>query len=125
MHEVGVTEEIVRIIISEAESHGAGKVVSAELSVGALTGFYPDVILYYFDMMKQEHPLIAEAVLEARSVPGKLTCFDCHHVSEITDYLLTCPLCDSLNTDLEGGQDVLVTTLEIEEREYEGDKNSP
>ncbi len=42
MHEVGIAQQILRVIESAASEHGEGRVQSARLRVGELSGVEPD-----------------------------------------------------------------------------------
>ena len=112
------------MIKSEAQKNGTQIVLKAKLQVGALTGFSAEVIRYYYEILKDEEPILRNSVLEAEQVPAILTCQSCHAVTTLTDYLLNCPACDSLDTVLEGGQDLYLESLEVEDA-HEGNKNNP
>lgn len=115
MHELAITQEIVGIIRTEAERGGAARVRSANLVLGALTGYSAEVIGYYYDLLKADEPLLADSVLTVEPEPAILTCNQCGTVSKVTDFSLHCPACNSFSSRLEGGDAVVVSTLEVED----------
>jgi hydrogenase nickel incorporation protein HypA/HybF len=124
MHELAITGEITGIIAAEARSHNAAKVLSATLHLGALTGFSPEVIGYYYDLIKKEDPLIADSILSVILDPATLTCKECGAVTQVNDFALQCPACGCLTTSLEGGDSLLVTTIDVEDH-HEGNNDHP
>lgn len=115
MHEFSITMEIVDIITKESEKLGGKKVSRVRLKVGALTGFYPEAIKYYYDALKAASDLLGESELQAESVPARISCRDCGYTSDLYDYIVLCPSCNSLNTQVDGGRDVTIESIEVEE----------
>jgi len=61
MHELSVTEEILKITLEHARRAKADRVLKVHLVVGDLTGFAGESIQFYFDLLSEgteaERPL--------------------------------------------------------------------
>ena len=115
MHELAITEEIVSIVSDEAKKAGAKRVSRVKVHVGVRTGFHPEIIQHYYEILKAGNELLEGSTLEASEIPTTLTCKDCKNVTTQNDFVLICPACGSTNTVAEGGKDVTIQSLEIED----------
>lgn len=121
MHELAITEAIVRIILQEVEKAHGSKVKRARIRVGALTGYDTTAIQFYYDILKKDNPVLAHSVLDAEKVFAKLICRDCRKTTMVDDYTIVCPECGSFNTDEENGKEIFVESIDVEEND-EADK---
>ncbi len=112
MHEYGVTESIIRIVEDKAKEAGVTKVTSIHIVVGALTGFVPDCIRFYYDTMSKN--TIAEgATLEFEELPLRLRCRSCADVFEPITREWKCPACGAPEIDIEGGRELYIKEMEV------------
>lgn len=116
MHELGITEEIVRIILSETEQRSLFHVRSVTMTIGALTGYSPEAISYYYDILKRCHDCLRDSRLRIDVLPTRLTCNSCGAVHHLTDFIVRCPICDSVQTVRHGGNEVMITSIDTEEK---------
>ncbi len=116
MHELAITENILDIAIRQATQHGARSLTAITLVVGDLTGYVPDSMQFYFDILSQG--TIAEhAALHIRRVPIQVRCHACH--AEFTPevgVLWVCPVCQALGGDVLSGKELFIESIEIDER---------
>src|SRR5258706_12451880 len=73
MHELAITEEVVRIV---GERAGARKVRRVVLEIGKLSSVLPDAVRFCFDLCA-EGPPAEGAALEILEPPGLGRCREC------------------------------------------------
>lgn len=113
MHELPITESIVRIAKEEAEKHNASKVKEIRIKVGELSGLIPDCIQLYFDMVS-EGTIVHGAVLKIDKIPIKIRCNDCGFEEELPQRQFNCSKCQSFNVKVIGGNEYLIDSMEVE-----------
>ncbi len=112
MHEFGITESLVRIVEEKAREAGVTKVTTIRVVIGALTGFVPESIEFYYDRMSRN--TVAEgAKLEFEELPATLRCRTCGHVFTPQERHWDCPSCASSEVDIEGGRELYVKEMEV------------
>lgn len=117
MHELAVTESILRIALDQASRHGAQRVTAIHLVVGELTGYVPDSIQFYFDVLSQETPA-AGAVLAVQRIPARVGCAACRaEFAPEAGQLWLCPACGGLGGEVLSGQELLVESIDVDEPE--------
>jgi hydrogenase nickel incorporation protein HypA/HybF len=113
MHELAVTESILRIAVDQATRHGAQRLTAIHLVVGELTGYVPDSIQFYFDVLSQDTPA-AGATLVVRRVPACVRCAACQtEFAPEIGLLWLCPACGGLGGEVVSGQELLVESIEV------------
>lgn len=113
MHELAVTEHIIRISKEEAEKHKAAKVKEIRIKVGAMSGLIPDCIQFYFDMAS-EGTIVEGAVLKIEKIPITARCNDCGFEEVLPSRRFNCSECESFNVKIIGGNEFLIDSLEVE-----------
>lgn len=112
MHEYGITESLLRIVEDKAREAGVTRVSTIRVVVGALTGFVPDSIQFYYETMSKN--TVAEgAALEFEQLPVKLRCRTCSKVFEPETREWICPECASSEVDIEGGRELYIKEMEV------------
>ena len=117
MHELADTEELVNIVVSEAQKVGK-RVKKVKLLVGAFSTFQPYAINFYYETLKKSHEKISESELEIEVIPGKCICRECggeFEVESIVDTLPQCPKCGAIFVDIVAGKDFLIDYMEVED----------
>ena len=113
MHELAITEGILRAALPEAERHGAKRILEIRLKIGELSGVLPECIQYYFDIASQG--TIAEhARLTVEKIPATIACSDCGYEGTVDRKKILCPGCGGMNYRLTGGKEYFVDSLEAE-----------
>jgi hydrogenase nickel incorporation protein HypA/HybF len=113
MHELGVTENIVNIALTKAGEAQANKVTQIKLVVGELSGFAPDCIQFYFDLLSKD-TIAQGAVLHFESVPAQLRCRDCSAIFQAQDTLWACPKCQGRSVEISKGRELYIESMEVE-----------
>ncbi len=123
MHELSITQSILEIVHRHATDAGALRVTQIRLVVGGLTGFVPDSIQFYFDLLSPGTLAEgAELVIERR--PGQIRCRACGLIYEPPDgQLWVCPACHGLGGEVLAGKELYVDSIEVT-RGDDGDPKS-
>jgi hydrogenase nickel incorporation protein HypA/HybF len=112
MHEYGITESLLHIVEDQAKEAGVTQVSVIRIVVGALTGFVPDSIRFYFETMSKD--TVAEgANLEFEELPVRLRCRACGDVFVPESRHWACPKCNSEEVDIEGGRELYIKEMEV------------
>lgn len=95
-----------------AGQHGATKIITVRVTVGRLSGIVADSFSFGFEALAGENSLTKEAVLEIIQTEPALRCLDCGLL--IDSPAGTCPGCHSSALMAEGGDDLVLTQVEME-----------
>ena len=115
MHELGVTQSLIDVVKYECEKNNIVNPKRVVVELGSLTSFKKDPILFYFDILKEENPLICDTELVINEIEGVVKCFDCEKESVIEDpCLIFCMNCDSTNVEVVKGKEFIIKEIEIE-----------
>ncbi|MCA9953956.1 MAG: hydrogenase maturation nickel metallochaperone HypA [Ardenticatenaceae bacterium] len=113
MHELPVTESILKITTEHAARHGATRVTDIYLVIGQLASIVDDSVQFYWDIISA-NTLCAGAALHFERIPAQLSCLDCHHTYTIPDRLVSCPQCGSIRVQPLAGEEFRVDSISIE-----------
>ena len=114
MHEVSVAQNIVDIVISEAEKARAKKVTQVLLSIGELAGIEKEALLFAWDIVTK-NTIAAGSHLSIEDIPGLAECQSCQHKFETTDYFTVCEKCGDFRTDIIKGKELQVKSIDIDD----------
>ncbi|WP_341531156.1 hydrogenase maturation nickel metallochaperone HypA [Nostoc sp. UHCC 0302] len=109
MHELGITQNIVAIVIEHAKGSKVQRVV---LEIGQLSAIMPDAIQFCFDICTQSTALEG-AILEIREIPGLARCRQCNTEISLDKPFGICKCGGRL--DLITGEELKIKEIEIEE----------
>jgi len=113
MHEFSIVQSLISIIEGYVEENNATKVSRVVVKVGVLSGVEPHLLEMAFNTFKEGTVAQgAEFVIEVEKL--KIRCKDCKTESEKEEINALCPSCGSLNTEIIGGEDMLLKSLELE-----------
>lgn len=113
MHELSVTEGILKICIEESEKNKVKKIKKITIAVGEFTGLVPSSITYYFNIVSKG--TIAEgAELLVNNIPLQISCSKCGYKGSINKDQFVCPKCNGDKYEIVNGNQCYVDTLEVE-----------
>ena len=113
MHELAVTEDIVKIVTRHAEQAGAKRIIRINLVIGELASIVDDSVQFYFDYLAQNTPAAgAQLVFERLDV--QVRCQACEHTWEPSDADWTCPACGQACGVCVQGREFFVDSIEVE-----------
>ena len=113
MHEMSLPESMREIVEETARAHGARRVASVRLEIGALAMVELDAMRFAFDVVKRGS-LADEALLEIVETEGSAWCMQCSQSVAITRRGDACPLCDSHQLQVTGGEQFRVLDIQID-----------
>lgn len=113
MHELSITENVLAIVLGEAEKRGARRVQTIRLRIGEMTPVDTGSVEFYLDLMAKG--TIAEGVrLETDHVPLRCSCRACGDEFATGDTGFRCPVCGSPEVDILTGRELYVDSIDIE-----------
>ncbi|MCS7238657.1 MAG: hydrogenase maturation nickel metallochaperone HypA [Thermoguttaceae bacterium] len=120
MHEATIAEALIQQVRAVLDREGlAGRVRSVEVAVGALSGVLPDALDFAFVTLSAG-TFLEGAELVLRSVPGDCLCRACGQKSPAEDLLFQCPLCGSPEITLQGGHELRLEAIELDDQASDG-----
>ena len=114
MHEMTLTESVVRILEGEAARHGFSRVKLVRLEIGELSHVDPESILFCFGAVAGRSPLTSGAEMKIVRAPGQAHCLDCGDTVPLADRLAPCPRCGGARLVITGGEEMRVKEMEVE-----------
>ncbi len=115
MHELPIVREIREIVLRHAQAAGAGRVLTVNLEVGALTDLQDEWVRRYFDHLSRG--TVAEgAAVRIDRIPGIFSCSDCGGSFEVHSLLeedLSCPECHNEAVTVVSGRAYRVKNIEV------------
>jgi hydrogenase nickel incorporation protein HypA/HybF len=114
VHELSLCHAIAGAV----RPHAAGRRVEVvRVRIGALRQVVPESLSFCWGLVREDEDM-PEAELELELVTAEVTCRACGQCSELTSrWSVLCPACDSADVEVLHGEEFLVTSLEVSERE--------
>jgi hydrogenase nickel insertion protein HypA len=112
MHELAVTESILKIVLDSAQKNKATAVTDITLTIGSLSSIVDDSVQFYWDYVSQG-TICENAKLHFNRVMARLKCLDCGTTYSLIDDLTPCPSCGSINVIIFSGEEFQVDHIEI------------
>lgn len=113
MHELGVCESVLKLVLGEAERAGASRVTAVNLVLGEFASIAVDAVEFYWGFVTDG--TIAEGSrLTWRHLPAEARCWGCGNVYRPAERDLTCPSCGSVQALLLAGEEFRVESIEVE-----------
>lgn len=113
MHELAVTQSILKIALDHAEKAHANRVTDLNIVMGELSSMVDDSIQFYWDIIAKD--TIAEnAVLHFRRVPVEFQCLSCSGKYHPTDGEMICPTCGGAGAKIIAGEEFLLESIDVE-----------
>ncbi|MGE5544451.1 MAG: hydrogenase maturation nickel metallochaperone HypA [Bacillota bacterium] len=115
MHELAVTEGMLKVVLRHAEQNQANKVVSISLRIGEMSDIVDEWLQRYFDYLSRGTIAEGAQIIIERS-PAVFRCGDCgeeYLVDIKAGAKFSCPLCGTNNVDLVSGREFQVKELKV------------
>ncbi len=113
MHELGITQSILNIVLHHAKEADAVRVKEVNLVIGELASIVDESVQFYWDMMS-EGTIAHGAVLNFTRIPGKMQCQECKHEFPLNQRDYTCPNCGSKKVRVSGGDDFYIDSIDVD-----------
>ena len=118
MHELSVTENLLRIALQHAEQADALRVTGLYIVAGQLASIVDDSVQFYWDIISKG--TAAEgAQLHFRRIPTELLCLNCARRYTPTREELACPQCGSVSVKVSAGEEFYLEAIDVEEKARE------
>lgn len=116
MHELSVTEAILKIVLKHAEANRVRQVVAVRLQIGKLSDLQDEWIQRYFDHLSKGTPAQG-ARLKIERMPIMVQCTACSASYEAEAARLgdtPCPACGEKGGTLLSGREYYIKEMEVE-----------
>ena len=113
MHELSVTESLLKIAVDHAEKANAKRVTDLNIVIGDLASMVDDSIQFYWEIIAKG-TIAEQATLHFRRVPAELQCMTCFEKYHPTDRELACPKCNGVNTKIIAGEEFALESIDVE-----------
>ena len=113
VHELSVCQALLEQVNQLAQLHGAVKVTRIVLHIGPLSGVDAGLLMDAFTIARSG-TVATEAFLVIEAPPIRIFCRECGHESAAYLQCLFCPQCNSLQTTVINGDELLLATMEME-----------
>lgn len=113
MHEMSLTEGILRILEEQAEAQGYHRVKTVWLEIGALSTVDPEALRFCFEAIRGG-TLADGARLEIARMPGQAFCMTCAKTVTVRQRYDSCPECGGESLQVTGGNEMRIMELEVE-----------
>jgi hydrogenase nickel incorporation protein HypA/HybF len=110
MHELGITQNIISIVIEQAQGRKVQRVL---LEIGQLSAIMPHAVEFCFPICATD-TIVAGARLEIQEIPGLAKCRQCGAMVPLEKPFGICN-CGSRQLDLITGEELKIKEIEIEE----------
>jgi len=115
MHEMGIAMQVVEIAAASIPEHlKNSRVQGVYLKIGKLSSVVPDSLRFCFDIVSKDSA-ISGATLYIEEIPVKARCKSCENHWTIDGPAFSCPRCGSGTIELISGQELDISSIEIEE----------
>jgi hydrogenase nickel incorporation protein HypA/HybF len=111
VHELGLCAGILEAVERRAQGR---RVTRVRVRVGARHRVVESAFEQSFELVARGS-LAEGAVLDLVVVPVRVTCDDCGNQAESTDALAACPACGGLDLATEGGDELILEAIQLEE----------
>ena len=116
MHELPITENLLKLVLEHAERASAGQVTDVHLVIGALSSVMGESVQFYWDILT-EGTAAAGSKLHFRRVPTTFACRECQHTFEPKRDDFFCPECSSPWVRVVAGDDLRLEAIDVEPNE--------
>ena len=113
MHELAVTESLLKIALEYAEKANAKQIKALNIVIGELSSMVDDSIQFYWETIAKD-TIAEKAVLSFRRIPAELQCMTCFTKYHPTDKELVCSQCGGVGAKIIAGEEFFLETIDIE-----------
>ncbi len=115
MHEMSIVQALFDQIEREVDQSGhSGRVLQIHLVIGRLSGVHVDAIRFAYELLSPDS-IASQAQLVIDQPRAVLRCTDCRLEQEIDELTVICPSCGGSHVTIEGGQQLLLQSIELED----------
>lgn len=113
MHELSVTEGLLKIVTDEIAGKNVVKVCGITLVIGDMASIVDDSLQFYFDILSKG--TVAEgAPLGIKRIAPEFRCRGCGLSFRRENRGYGCPSCGGKEVDITGGDEFYIESIEVE-----------
>ena len=115
MHELPVTESILRVVLTYAGRHDVQKVTAINLEVGEMSDLETEWMQRYFEYIAKDS-IASEAKLHIDRKPVVMECEECKESFQVDIKKageIICPGCGGKNNRMVSGREYFVKSIEV------------
>jgi hydrogenase nickel incorporation protein HypA/HybF len=113
MHELSVTESVLRIALKHAQSPKYCRVTDVYLVIGRLSTIVDDSVQFYWNFVA-EGTAAEGSKLHFRRIPAEMFCQECELCYVPAEGELVCPKCGGYQVRVVSGDQFYVEAIEVE-----------
>ncbi|UCE59246.1 MAG: hydrogenase maturation nickel metallochaperone HypA [Phycisphaerales bacterium] len=113
MHELSIVSSLLEVAVDQAQQHQAVGIKRIHCRIGCLRQVDRNLLRQAFELARQS-TLAKDATLEVVHVGMHLRCRECAHEVDLNGWQFECPACASTDVDLGGGDELELTSMELE-----------
>ena len=113
MHELALTEGILKIVLSEQKKNAFTRVLEIDLKIGEYSGIIPSCIEEFFPLVAKDTPAEG-AELVMKTVPAAFECSDCGFHGPLPKHTAGCPQCGGTQIRMTAGREFYLENLVVE-----------
>ncbi|MEW6457392.1 MAG: hydrogenase maturation nickel metallochaperone HypA [Acidobacteriota bacterium] len=113
IHELSITEEILRICLEEANRAGAKRIIKIKLKIGEITNIVPECVSFYFNILSKGS-IAGNAKLDIEKIPIRGKCKNCRREFFVEDFAFVCPECMSREVEMISGRELTIDFMEVQ-----------
>lgn len=113
MHELGIVLRFIDLVEEAAEENNAEKVVEVTLEVGEVSTIVPRYFKEFYQWAIKKTKYMQDCKLNLIVLKGISYCRDCAKTYSTTEYGKSCPYCQSGNTYLVSGREVMIKDIKV------------
>jgi hydrogenase nickel incorporation protein HypA/HybF len=115
LHEVSIALGMIEELIKIAHKNDAKKVTNVKLKIGKRSGIVTDSLIFAFDAVKLEHPVLSSSTISIEEIPLTYECNKCKKAFQTDNFSFpSCPFCKSYSMKLLSGEEQHIENVELE-----------
>lgn len=113
MHELAVTQSLLKIALDHAEKANAKQVTELNIVIGELSSMVDDSIQFYWETIAKD-TIAEKAKLNFRRIPAELQCMTCFNKYHPKEGELICPQCRGVGAKVITGEEFFLESIDVE-----------
>jgi hydrogenase nickel incorporation protein HypA/HybF len=113
MHEMALAEGVIAIVEDAARRHGAARVATVRLELGALSHVDREALAFCFEAVARGGAA-AGAALDVAVTPGAAWCLPCGERVPLARRGEPCPRCGGYQLQVVAGDEMRVTAIDVD-----------
>jgi hydrogenase nickel incorporation protein HypA/HybF len=113
MHEMSIAQSILDIVDEYMSKENGQLLKEVAVEIGELVAVVPDSLTFCYDVLIEDTPY-QNSKLKITIIPLNGTCSECNRSFKIKNYEFICPNCQSTHLQVQGGQELRISHLEVD-----------